>query len=416
LKYLERYKKLVERNCFEFEKHDVHNIFVVIPAYKERHDVLLNTIDSLDDAAKKFNKKVSVLILVNWNEKDNLAIKIASKKLEDVLLETKMQYCSFIVVSKELSGKKSGVGMARKLLMDSAFLNMMNYETDGLIVNLDADTIVEPNYFIEIEKEFGQKPKMEAASISFSHLNDSNNIDPITAYELHLRYFVNMQRLLYLPFAFQTVGSAMVVRRNAYAKEGGMVKKQAGEDFYFLHKYTKNLTLFEINTTCVYPSSRGSDRVPFGTGKAVNVIKEMGVESYSTYNPKSFLVLNNWLNSLFESSQQSLIFDSAWFNTMDEYLRKFLKSVDAEVVLKEMVNNVNDFYAFKKRFFNWFDAFTLMKYLHFVRDLGYEDLPLDIACDYLFDRLNLKSTKSNIEKLKILRKFDLESQYRNAII
>lgn len=46
-----------------------------------------------------------------------------------------------------------------------------------------------------------------------------------------------------------------------------MNQRKAGEDFYFLHKFSILDQLGEINVEIVLPLARSSDRVPFGTGK-----------------------------------------------------------------------------------------------------------------------------------------------------
>jgi len=411
LKYLERYRKLSCGVTFNLEKSEVHPVFVVIPAYKEKLGVLVRTLNSLKKSAIFFNRDVSVLILINWNVKDSDKVKLDSESLYRELSKLSISEFDLKVFKQELSGKKSGVGMARKILMDTAFTNMLRYEIDGIIINLDADTTVSENYFTEITSHFYQNLKMEAASIAFSHIDDSYNEDSIVAYELHLRIFVNMQRLLNLPFAYQTVGSAMVVRRNAYAKEGGMVKRQAGEDFYFLHKYTKNLTLFEINSACVFPSSRGSDRVPFGTGKAVNDINDKGAFAYTTYNPKSFEALDEWLKEVFNNANELLTVKNVYVQPKNDLLKQYLDFVDGFKNIKEIVINVTDFKSFHKRFFNWFDAFALMKYLHFVRDLGHEDVSIELASDYLFQKLKLPFAKKRKENLEVLREFDFRNVF-----
>lgn len=51
-----------------------------------------------------------------------------------------------------------------------------------------------------------------------------------------------------------------------------MNQRKAGEDFYFLHKFSILDQLGEINVEIVLPLARSSDRVPFGTGKAISQI------------------------------------------------------------------------------------------------------------------------------------------------
>ena len=89
------------------------------------------------------------------------------------------------------------------------------------------------------------------------------------AYELHLRYLNLFSRFTGFPYAYHTIGSCFGVRAETYASQGGMNKRKAGEDFYFLHKIIPLGEFREINNTCVIPSPRESDRVPFGTGAAI---------------------------------------------------------------------------------------------------------------------------------------------------
>ena len=91
----------------------------------------------------------------------------------------------------------------------------------------------------------------------------------IALYELHLRYYLHSVRSTGYPHAFHTVGSAFAVRADIYCQEGGMNRRQGGEDFYFIQKVAQRGSWSECNETCVYPSPRPSDRVPFGTGPAV---------------------------------------------------------------------------------------------------------------------------------------------------
>ena len=175
-----------------------------------------------------------------------------------------------------------------------------------------------------------------------------------------------MQRLINLPYAFQTIGSAMAVRAWAYAKEGGMNQRQAGEDFYFLHKFISKGTLAEINNTWVVPSSRRSSRVPFGTGKAISDAMLSRESERKSYNPESFIILQNWILHIKNAS----IINTAIIRCRDNALNLFLQQIQAESKLKEIEANTKGKDSFMKRFFQWFDAFLLMKYLHFMREHG----------------------------------------------
>src|SRR5688572_16087564 len=181
-----------------------------------------------------------------------------------------------------LPRKHAGVGLARKIGMDEALhrFDQLN-QLEAPIVCFDADSTCDPNFLTEIESHFSTHPKSPGCSIYFEHpvdLSETNVSSPtqnstlktqnsiveaITLYELHLRYYVQALRFAGFPHAFHTIGSSMAVRAEAYLRQGGMNKRQAGEDFYFLHKIIPLGNFGEVNTTRVVPSSRASDRVPF---------------------------------------------------------------------------------------------------------------------------------------------------------
>ena len=99
-----------------------------------------------------------------------------------------------------------------------------------------------------------------------------------------------------LPYSFHTIGSAFALTASAYARQGGMNRRKAGEDFYFINKLIKGEVFGEINDTTVIPSPRVSNRVPFGTGRAIleglNTQKDLSL----TYDFQSFEVIHSWIN------------------------------------------------------------------------------------------------------------------------
>jgi hypothetical protein len=86
------------------------------------------------------------------------------------------------------------------------------------------------------------------------------------------------------------------VKSSAYQKYGGMAPRQAGEDFYFINKIAMHGNVGEINDTTIFPSSRISDRVPFGTGDALGKMQN-GIRANEVYNPEIFLIIKSFLSS-----------------------------------------------------------------------------------------------------------------------
>ena len=59
----------------------------------------------------------------------------------------------------------------------------------------------------------------------------------------------------------------------------------------------------ELNTTTVIPSPRVSDRVPFGTGKAVGEIVSADQRSLETYNFKIFVELKEFVGDVYKNNK-----------------------------------------------------------------------------------------------------------------
>jgi hypothetical protein len=218
----------------------------------------------------------------------------------------------------------------------------------------------------------------DLVTIDFEHriqdLETEAEKQAIRQYEYYLHYFIGMQRQLGLPYAFQTIGSAFAVRANAYLQVGGMNRRKAGEDFYFIHKFTKKGTIAELNDCTVYPSGRASFRVPFGTGRAVGQMLA-SEPIYYAYNPKSFDELQPLVESVDTIYQNGVV--TAVINTYSSGLLEYLESQKYAVQIEKLRSNSKSLSTFRKAFYQWFDAFRLMKYLHYMRDHYYSNVTMD---------------------------------------
>ncbi|NND31981.1 MAG: glycosyltransferase family 2 protein [Saprospiraceae bacterium] len=350
---------------------------VVIPAYDE--PALEQCLDSLYEADLPEFGSIEILVIINYSELASPELVDRSEKQRIILTEL-YEKCSesrrrLLVHCEKMPERQAGVGLARKTGMDEVVYRYQMLNLDGLIVNLDADCTVAPNYFKVILDFMSQRPKIWAAGIHFEHpfdkLSDPVLRDAIVGYELHLRYFVAAQREIGLPFAYQTVGSCMVVRSSAYQKMGGMNVRKAGEDFYFLHKFIAINRFAEINDTTVYPSPRPSSRVPFGTGRAVSSV--LSGAPQMTYNYKSLQQVSHLISSLDLIYQGSNILQV--LNREAPELYAFLLQLKVESKLIEILRETSTYPTFQNRFFQWFNAFRLMKFLHFART-RYPDEPV----------------------------------------
>lgn len=318
------------------------------------------------------------------------------------------------ILIDNLPAKHAGVGLARKIGMDEAVARFDKIGHDGIIVCFDADSLCDPNYLTEIEIHFQQNQKSPGCSIYYEHPIQGQEYTPeiyqaITQYELHLRYYNQALRFCKLPYAFHTVGSSMAVRSSAYQKQGGMNKRKAGEDFYFLHKIISLGNFTELNSTRVIPSPRISDRVPFGTGKAIGDYVSKQDLQYLTYNFKSFELIKEWVEKipdLFKSDAENLHW-SEKNKIASAHLLNFLESEKFNEALKEIRKNSPTLESFIKRFYVWFDAFRVLKLVHYLRDSVYPDSPVNIESEVLLTRIGITpKSQDGTELLTAFRKYE----------
>ena len=288
---------------------------------------------------------------------------------------------------------KGGVGWARKLVMDEAARRL---QQDGIILCLDADCEVAANYLYEVYACFSTHKECDAASIYFEHRLESLTTDhrqAITQYELHLRYLVQANRWTGHPFAYHTVGSSMAVRRRAYLAQGGMNTRQAGEDFYFLQKFIEVGPFAEITSTTVYPAARASSRVPFGTGRAMLKLQQHGAE-WVTSDFKTFRGIKPFfgeLDHLFELTSQTRD-SSVWNHEMkhlDQGLLRFLTEIHFFDEILKIRDHTRNKDTFTKRFFRYFNAFMMIRYMHFMSRHAYPDVPVAFAASQLAGTLDV---------------------------
>lgn len=386
-------------------------IVVVIPCHDE--DFLLLSLMSLHKCERP-KCDVEVIVVVNESEDAPAAVRkknrVTTEQAERWAQSNNLGWLRFHILHLgNLPKKHAGVGLARKIGMDEAcyrFSKMGNQR--GVIACFDADSRCERNYFTAIHAHFTENPRALACGIHFEHPLTGPDFpdevyEAITLYELHLRYYVLAQRWAGIPHAWQTIGSSMAVRCDAYQQQGGMNRRQAGEDFYFLHKFIPLGGFCEIRATKVIPSPRPSQRVPFGTGRAVGELLQNGGH-YLTYSPRSFEDLQ-----VFCQHELPILHDltdlEAFYKRMPESISSFLRINGFEKKLAEIQLNTSNAEAFQKRFWRWFDAFLVMKYVHFARENYYPDVEVTAAAGWLLKKMGLKNAESAKEMLEILRRF-----------
>ena len=191
------------------------------------------------------------------------------------------------------TGKKKGVGWARKLLFERI---MAEHDDGELVVSLDADTDFDPDYLGAVLLTMKAHPASSAFAVPYYHpLCGEESLDrPLLRYECYMRHYLINLLLISSPYAFTALGSAIVFPLWAYRRVGGITPLQGGEDFYLLQKFAKTgiveLTFASASHShlTVRPQGRPSQRVPFGTGPAVAAGLDVMATRYPFYSPDGF--------------------------------------------------------------------------------------------------------------------------------
>lgn len=343
-------------------------LVIAIPAYNEEH--LPITLASLQ-ACSKVDFPVLILTCINYSEADDTAIKhraeLQFKQFDNQFRAINKRPLEFQFILSELPAKDAGVGLARKVLVDHCQEIFGKTKPELPIVSLDADCTVASNYLKALHGHFTNNPKSPAAAIYFEHnLDIATNKEAIVLYELFLRYYIQGLRLAGYPWAYHTIGSAMAVRLGIYNKQGGMNRRKAGEDFYLLNKIIPLGGFTEVNTTVVYPSSRRSARVPFGTGRAMLEWDKNPEKLHYTYHPGIF----HDLKTVFDAISKAEKIKSDLLPSKD-WPAHLLKSMDEMDLWKKYENaceNSSNINARYQRLWRSLDLFTVRKWVHWLRD------------------------------------------------
>jgi len=428
---VEAYLKKQPPNPWELEwvaKEGICNI-IVVPAIAEFEN-LETLLTSLINNKPDYFPSTLVIFVINNNSTDSIEVKESNNKslklLRSIIREKDIdnQFVRKVIDSglgialvdasskgKELSEKDSGVGLARKTGLDIA-LTAFDYSINKkrILMWLDADCKVDKNYLNTVVDEFNNK-KLFAATINFSHdISVKNELTKaIIPYEIFLRYYVLGLKHAKSPYAFHTIGSTITIDFNAYIKAGGMNKKKAAEDFYFLQKVAKNYKIDRINSTTVYPSSRHSWRVPFGTGRSVTRFLSKARNEFLLNDPIVFDVLKEWLETFSDKN------DTDTKNQMDEAgkinkeLQSFLKQRNFPGQWDNILRNSKNSRQVQYQKHIWFDGFKTFKLIHHLRDNVYPLINMFDAVDQLLKKLGLNTIKKGDSKS--IPPVDLQKEY-----
>jgi hypothetical protein len=395
----------------------------VIPAYKEEQ--LHRTLFSLQNQ-QAFGGTAEIIVVINAPDDapDSLV-----KSAEALVGECRTVFASkirdnihFHILPFQLLPKKdAGVGLARKIGMDEAAyrFNLLN-KPNGIIASCDADAIYESNFLMELDGHFIENPATPACSIFFEHAYGPEFSPEINSaiiqYELYLRYYLLGLRYAGHPHAYHTIGSSFAVRSDVYCRQGGMNKRKAGEDFYFLQKVIQLGQFTELNSVKVSLSPRPSDRVPFGTGAAVAKIIAPGQGRWKTYQSEAFIQLRKFIELV--NSGNPLVENALKESSglIPSPLRTFLKESGLSEAIAEIRANTAGQEAFLKRFFTWFNAFRVLKFMNYSHEEYFERIDISQCIRQFLGKCGLNQASLPADDaglLSLMRKLEKETGYYN---
>jgi hypothetical protein len=411
--YLARYAWPVEYLKTHIPAYNL-GLIIVIPSCGERN--LPDTFLSIKNC-KPAGCNVEVIVVVNHPESS--PDEIVSANMETIASlgmwtdNAQKSWLQFhFIRAFDLPSRKAGVGLARKIGMDEAVRRFHKINNpNGIIACLDADCLCDPNYLYEIHKHFKKHPETTGACVYFEHPLEGKLpeeiYEGIAAYELHLRYMVHALRMTGYPYSFHTVGSSMVINSEIYQKQGGMNTRKAGEDFYFLHKIFPLGHFHEINSTRVIPSPRVSERVPFGTGKAMK--EWISTRNLLTYNPLIYKDLTKFINDVNLIYERSINDEPMVSINLPESLKEFLREEEWAEKIKICLTSSRNERGFKYHFYKWFSGLKIIKYLNFAANHFYPDVPLEEAAKWVLSNqygIRITEYNSNNELLELFRHID----------
>lgn len=265
--------------------------FIAIPA--------LNELDHLPkligDLSRQTYTDSRIFICVNnpddwWNDPEKTDL--CKNNTETLEFLRKISWLDIRVIDKSSrgkgwTGKKKGVGYARKELFEAIDRES---EDNDIVISLDADTRIRYGFVKSVVDRFHTHKNALLLTNPYYHelTGDEDSDRAILRYELYMRYYLLNLMKINSPYAFTALGSAISFKMSGYRKISGITPKEAGEDFYFVNRMRKGGDILIWNDESVYPSSRESDRVPFGTGPAVTKGLAGDWESYPFYDQEAF--------------------------------------------------------------------------------------------------------------------------------
>ena len=341
------------------------NQAIVIPAYSE-FKFLPQTLESINKNKPELLNQTLVAVVINNANNSPQSVKKNNQLTLQKLNGNNYQFPHAVIDAAssglELPLKHAGVGLARKIGMDLVLPYLISPKS--LIFCTDADTKVSPDYLSKVTQYFDSN-NTSAAVIGFDHLQseDSAINDAIGKYENFLKTTAEKMKNAGSPYGYVSMGSTIVCTAEAYCAVGGMSRKKATEDFYFLQELTKYCGVHNIPETLVFPSPRPISRVYLGTGYRMEQMQKGFDITNLYYSDDAYRYLSKWLQlggHAWEKSLNDLLKD---IKSIHPNLIGFLKIEGIETIWNKIQNNAPSELHFKEQFHRWFDGLKTIRFL-----------------------------------------------------
>ncbi len=204
------------------------------------------------------------------------------------------------------------------------------------------------------------------------------------------------------PYGFHSIGSAMACRAEAYVRSGGMNRRAAGEDFYFLQQLVKTTGVTNLSGTVVHPSSRVSERTPFGTGRSM--LRLLAGDENILFHPVScYRLLGDWLSLATSAWQQPVTTVSAAARSLHSCLGDYLETTEFLSVWPCLQRQHRTSETFAGAFHGWFDGLKTRKLLHRLSSAPFPGQSAAEALPPLLAWAGLPAAADQFSQLALLR-------------
>ncbi|HYP74330.1 MAG TPA: hypothetical protein VER12_00155 [Polyangiaceae bacterium] len=280
---------------------------------------------------------------------------------------------------------RQGVGLARKLGGDVAAALWANGQLQSpLIASSDADVTLPNEYFQQLTEPVSESSASAAWLWPYRHEPGGDPaIDAATVlYEISLRYYVLGLAGAGSCYAYQSVGSTLCVSAPAYLSVRGVPKREAAEDFHLLDKLSKVGPLRRPPVSPIAIRARGSQRVPFGTGRRSREIADelANGKDFVLYAPRIFQALAAVLEGLDEYARTAQV--GAPQRALElrvpeiaQPVQQVLSELGMFAALENASGQAPTGPVLRRRIHTWFDSLRTLRFVHRVRERCLPSLP-----------------------------------------